>query len=388
MKLKRMLSIALGAALLISCLLMGGCSTPANALEVDGKVYTTGDYLAYVYNTVNTDYTAYMYLYYYGADALSQTVSYDEDTEMTLEEYILQTAQDTMIRQKVLEDMLAENNLEWNAEELADLEENLKTLKTDAFISMGFNNERYINMVKAYSLNEYSLFYGLYGEGGSRAVSETDIRKYFDDNYLSYKSIEISLVNDDESELSEDEISAIQTRLQGYLNTFNAGEKTGAGFDKVYAQYVADEEAAAKTEDTDTTTDTTTEAEEEPTATRNDIVAEQASDEDLVKAIQAVEEGSAGIQTYLKNGTTKTMALIFRMDPEAERTETTEDEDGNEVTTAVDYYAEQKNTILQYMKYEEFDAEVQEKIDALGDKIVRHKRALNAPDLEEMLGLE
>lgn len=382
MKPTRILSIALAAILLISCLLMGGCSTPDNAMEVDGKVYTTGDYLAYVYNTLNTDYTAYMYLYYYGADALDEEVSYDEDTKMSLREYIRQMAQDTMIRQKVLEDMLAEHKIDWDAEDKKELEDSLKELKADAFLPLGFNNDRYINMAKATGLNEMSLFYGLYGKGGSREVAETDIRKYFDDNYLSYKIIEFSLVGSDNKDLSEAEVNKIKDRLQKYLDAFNAGEKTGAGFDKVYAQYTADEKAASKDKDDSATTDKT-----ESTAQRNDIVAAEASDEDLVKAIQAVAEGAAGIQTYQKGGTTKTMALIFRMDPEAERTETVKDENGKETVKEVDYYAEQKDTVLSYMKYDEFDKEVQEKIDALGDKIVRHNRALKAADVDEMLEL-
>lgn len=423
MKMTRILSFAVAVMLMISCLLMGGCSTPANALEVNGKVYTTGDYLAYVYNVINTDYTTYMYLYYYGADALSEKVTYGEDNEVKLSEYIRLTAQDTMIRQKVLEDMLAEHKIEWDADDLKEIDESLKELKTDAFLPLGFNNDRYINMVKATGLNESSLFHGLYGKGGKREVAEADLRKYFDDNYLSYKIIEFSLVGSDNKDLPEAEVNKIKARLEKYLEEFNKGEKTGAGFDKVYALYTADEEAAKKgssssstgTTTTGSTTTTTTAAttttagttttttagstnnstgstttedkKETPTAERNDIVAEKASDEELVKAIRAVQEGSAGIQTYQKNGTTKTMALIFRMDPEAERTETVKDEDGKETTKEVDYYAEEKENVLSYMKYEEFDKEVKEKIAALSDKIVRHKRALNAADVKEMLTL-
>lgn len=37
-------------------------------------------------------------------------------------------------------------------------------------------------------------------------MSEDEIRKYFNDNYLSYKIIEISLTDDDGKDLSEAEI--------------------------------------------------------------------------------------------------------------------------------------------------------------------------------------
>ncbi len=386
MKFNRIFSATLAVVLLISCLLMGGCSTPEYALEVDGKKYTTADYLAYVYNALLNDSTSYTYLYYYGAKALDMKVPYDKDTEMPLREYVLLRAQDTMIRQVVLEEMLKENGLSWDEEDLKELEKNLAELGTDAFLDIGFNNQRYIDMVKAVSLNETSLFYGLYGEGGSREVAQEDLRKYFDDNYLSYKIIEISLTNSNGSEMSDEDIAKINTRLQGYLDAFNGGEKTGTAFDKTaYAQYVADEEAAAKKEkaDGDAKEDSEDTSDTEPSAQRYDAFKDYFSDEDLRKAVEAVEEGTAGIQTYQKNGTTKTMALIFRMDPESERYE--EDKDGNQVAVE-DYYGDMKDTVLQYMKYEEFDEEIKKAVDELGDKVIYHKRALNAPDLEEMLG--
>jgi hypothetical protein len=291
-----------------------------------------------------------------------------------------------MIRQVVLEEMLKENGLSWDEEDLKELEKNLAELGTDAFLDIGFNNQRYIDMIKAVSLNETSLFYGLYREGGSREVAQEDLRKYFDDNYLSYKIIEISLTNSNGSEMSDEDIAKINTRLQGYLDAFNRGEKTGAAFDKTaYAQYVADEEAAAKKEkaDGDAKEDSEDTSDTEPSAQRYDAFKDYFSDEDLRKAVEAVEEGTAGIQTYQKNGTTKTMALIFRMDPESERYE--EDKDGNQVAVE-DYYGDMKDTVLQYMKYEEFDEEIKKAVDELGDKVIYHKRALNAPDLEEMLG--
>ena len=418
MKLTRVLSLVLAAVLLVSCLLMGGCSTPEYALEVDGKKFTMGDYLAYVYAVMSGDYAVNYYLSYYGKEAFDQEVSYTEDERMDLDEYILTTAQDTMIRQVVLEKMMQEHGIAKNADDLKELENELKNLTPDMFIDMGFNNQRYIDMIKAVNLNESSLFLGLYDKGGKRAVADTDIRKYFDDNHVSYKYVEISLVNSDKSEKSADEIAKIRARLQRYLDAFNAGEKTGEAFDKaIYTAYQKDEAAsktttavangkttvattttttAATTTTTAATTTTTssstgngsstgstTQKEEIKEATRYDTYKDDFTDEELYKVITAIPEGTAEIKTYKKNGTTNTMALIFRMDSEAER-DTTNDK--GEVTK-VDYFAGQRETILQKLKYEEFDKEVKEGVKALEDTIVRHKRALNAPDLWEMAQL-
>lgn len=425
MKLNRLFSIVLSTALLITCLLMGGCSTPEYALEVNGKKYTTGDYLAYVYATMTTDSTANTYLYYLGEQAFDMEVAYN-DEEIPLDDYILRSSADNMIRQAVIEEMLKEYSLSWDEEDLKELEESFADLTADAFIELGFNNQRYMDMAKAVSLNEPALFFGLYGEGGEREVPEKDIRQYFDDNYLSYKYVEISLVNSDNSEKSEDEIKAIEARLQKYLDAFNAADKQdSAAFEEhVYAPYLADEEAAKATTTTTgsgtTTTDTgttttaaattttvastttttvaggttttgtgttttgSTTTTTTQTAARNDYFKDDITDEDFLKAVEAVKEGTAGIQTYQKSGETKTMALIFRMDPEAERTET--DEDGKTVEVE-DYYGDMHDTVLEYMKYDEYNEEIENRIKELGDKVIRHERALKAPKLLEMAQL-
>ena len=372
---KRILCMTLALALMMSCLLFSGCSTPSVAMQVGDKVYTMGDYLAYMYGTIYSDQTAYLYLYYYGEDALSQTVTYGKDAEeMKLSKYIVKTTQDNMIRQKALEELLESYNLEWDAEELKIAEEDIAKLKADQFLALGFNNERYINMYKAVALNEISLFNGLYDDGGIREVSDEDERKWFDEHYYSYKIIEISLVDSNSKELSADEIAKIKTQLEGYLELYNKNGRNGDAFDIAYRQYLADTTEETKEE----TTTTTEETEEEPeTAARNDSIDED-MDEELLKVIKELKEGEIGIKTYQKSGTTKTMALILRMDPEAERGK---DEDGN----AIDYYADSHSQTLQYMKYEELSKEIDKKIEELTASVTINKSAVNAADPADMI---
>ena len=80
-------------AALASAVLLSGCSTPAVAATVDGKEYSTGVYLAYlymIYQETFTNYNLYMYQYY-GMDPWSQTLSYgegDDAKDMSVEDYI------------------------------------------------------------------------------------------------------------------------------------------------------------------------------------------------------------------------------------------------------------------------------------------------------------
>ncbi|MBR7092837.1 MAG: hypothetical protein IKI50_06615 [Clostridia bacterium] len=77
-----------------------------------------------------------------------------------------------------------------------------------------------------------------------------------------------------------------------------------------------------------------------------DVDATAASDEDLAKAVQSVAVGTAKIVQYKKNGTTKTAALIFRMDPTAERAD------------GVDYFADNRENVISSAKYKDFRTEM------------------------------
>lgn len=385
MTLKRVLRSVLALVLVLSCLLFAGCSTPKVAMEVGGKVYEMGDYLAYAYGTAMSDYNAYIYLSYMGEKALDYDFVYgegDEEQDVKLDEYLILTTRDMMIRQKALEDMLVENGLEWDKELEAAAEKDLSVLTADQFLSIGFTNQRYIDMHKALNLNEASLFDGLYNKGGKREVAEEDIRKYFDDNYLSYYMFEISLVDDESAALSDEIIADYQAHFNEYLDAFNKSDKTVEDFQKIYRQFLADTAEEEETTDETTDSDSTTAEEEEPeTTTRRDIVKEaDGVDEELVKAIEGIAEGEAKVVTYKQGGTTNTLALIYRMDPEADRGQ---DEDGNDV----DYYEENRDQTLQHMKYDEFDAEVEERMDQLMEDAVINNKALYSVDFVELLGL-
>lgn len=385
MNMKRILCTVLALTLAVTCLLFGGCSTPSVAMRVNDTVYEMGDYLAYMFETINSDYQLYMYYAYYGygsKDIAAQTFSYgegDDAQKLSLNEYVKQLTKDTIIRQEAVKELMKQYKIEWDDELLKTAEENLGELKADAYLHLGFNNTRYSNMYKAVSLNETSLFKGLYDTDGVKEVSDADERKWFDEHYYSYKAIEIPLVNSESKELSDAEVTKIQTQLNGYLDLYNQNGQNGNAFDVAYRQYLAD---TAKEEDKKTADSSVTDEslEEEPkTATRNDVIDED-MDEELLKVLKTMAEGEIAVKTYKKNGTTKTMALILRMDPEAERGT---DKDGK----AVDYYADSHDQTLQYMKYDELDKEIEAKIKEVAKTLTVEERAIKAADPEAMLKL-
>ncbi len=439
MTLKRVLRPVLALVLALSCLLCAACSTPRVAMTVGDKDYEMGDYLAYLYLTVYSNYYYQYYAQYQGLDSTGWNYG-DSTQSITLSEYIQYATQDSIFYQRALELMMKEEGIEWDAEELATVEQQLKSasLTQDQFIDYGFTNDRYINAYKALSLNEMSLFNGRYNKGGTQEVPEEDIRTYFDENYLSYFIIEESLVDSSGNDLSDEKIDGFKSIMGKVVDAFNAysdEEKTIENFQVLYRQYLTDKEeleeklesdsdssqtttdssttgstttTAATTTTTvattttttaattttatgtgttttttgtsDTTDDTDDDAEEEKTLDRTDAVIENV-DEELVKAIQGIEEGAIDLVTYKKSGTTETLAVIFRLDPEAQRGK---DDDGNDV----DYYEDSRDQTLQLLKYDAFTEEVEARVKVLRKSAVLNDRAFKSVEMEKLFGLD
>ncbi len=381
-------------AVLSAALLLTGCSTPAVAATVDGKEYSTGVYLAYLYMMYqqtfqNTSLSLYAQ---YGMDPWEQKLTYgegDDAEELYAEDYIIRLTKDTIVRQKALENKLKEYGLTIDAEELANVEKQIAQIKNDDIIQMGFNRDSYGEMLKAYSLNERALFYGLYDKGGERAMSDEDIRAYFEKNYLSYKIIEISLTDSSSgADLSDEKIKEVKEQLQGYLDLYN---ETG-DFDKAIAKYTEDKNASTTTttsgtgattsasnagtataavtttteaaasattgSETGAATTTTTSAdskdeddEEDKDPNLKNIDANTYGDEKFTDAVKSVAVGEAKIVEYKKNDTTNTAALILRLDPE----EVNKDSEDGET-----YFEQNRENIISGAKYEEFDKEIKE----------------------------
>ncbi|MBQ1950282.1 MAG: hypothetical protein II363_01605 [Clostridia bacterium] len=339
------LAVALSAALLLSgCsapkLIIGGISRTAGTIGEE-KV-ATGEYLAYLYNSFYSMYYSQgLYQYaQYGYDAWGQEYTYgegDDEQKVDLAEYIKLTAKDNLVRQAALRQLLKKYNIEWNADKLKETEEQLASLGKDAYLALGINDEHFADAYKQLVLNEYSVFYTLYGKGGEREVSEADRRAYFEKNFVSYKIIEMSLLDSEGAEMGDKAKKEVTDELEDYLAIY---KQTGS-FEKAVDTY--NKSQATDGEETQASTDA---------QNRKDVDASQA-DEQLIKAVRSVDVGSAKVVTYKAGGTTPTAALILRLD----------------IHTPNTLFADKTEEILYGAKHEEFDAEVQKVIDGLPVKL-------------------
>ena len=286
----------------------------------NGQEITTQQYLAYLYlEFENVYYNQGLYQYELnGIDPWTQTYSYG-DENLLLSDYIIRATQDNIKRQIVLRQMMQENGITWIAEDEAELENSLSKLKQDAYIDLGFNNKTYTDVLKNCNLNERSVFYGLYKTGGARAVSELDLRRYFANNYVSYRMISIPLTDQNGAPL--DKNSAEYEKIMAQMSQLLLSCRQN-GFSVAYVQHTGNAVSEARV-DADTTT----------------------MDPALAQAVRTVNVGETTIVEYTIDNT-PTIALIERLNTN-------------------DVYEENIEYIIYQLRYEAFNAEVTEAMEAV-----------------------
>lgn len=339
----RILCIVLAMTMLLSgCKIVLPGTGSVAATYGDGQTISTGEYLAYLYLYFEDTYSSQApYAQYYGvSDPWDIELPYGEDgkTKLAMDDYITTMAQDAIKRNIVLAQMMKDNNLSYIEADKKDIDKEMSELAENAYLPAGVSNENFIKAYTALMLNQRSTFFGLYGEGGPKAVANDEIRKYFDNNYLSYKIITVSLTKTGSDNktvaLSADEKAAELKKLNEYLTICNdkGFEAAKDAYNKANAKE-GDEVKATTDEDNRVNSDATE------------------MDEALVKAIRSVEVGKAKIVEYggedEKNPTTA--ALIMRLD----------------TNNPGKVYDDAKESILITLKSEEFEKDLNAAVEKL-----------------------
>lgn len=337
---KRILSLVLAGVMMLTVL--AGCSmpklvlggTPATVGTIDGKEVATGEYLAYMYTQfMDVYFSQGLYQYaQYGMDGWEQELTYGEGDaaqKVSVAEYIRLATRDDMLTQAAMRQLMAKYAIQWDEKELKNLEESFATADEEEFLSMGISKEHLLGAYKNISLNQTALLNGLYGKGGEREIAEADLKKYFNENYLSYKMISISLTDDESKELSDADKKVYTDLLNGYLADYNKDQNFEAVVDK-YNKYVAEKDKSTEK----------VEASKNEDNLRNADATDM--DEYLAKEIRKLEVGKAAVVEYKAGGSTPTAALILRLDP----------------NSTEDLYANSNEAIIRKLKGEELEKEI------------------------------
>ena len=213
------------------------------------------------------------------------------------------------------------------------------TPQKELYDELGVSEQTFIDAYIMPEANYDAVFNAIYQKGGTKAVSDEDVEKYFTDNYVTYYYLTYDIKTTDQSgvstEIDDETKDKYEENFRKYQHMLNEQSKTTKDVDD---QYKIDFEA-----------------EESKGATETQAV-DDIESEDLKKAVQNAEEKKAEVVTIgdkvylIYKGSIKEKAADIK--PEDEITE----EDSGAVS---------RNSIVTKMKSEEYKEFFEDEVDKL-----------------------
>ncbi len=199
-----------------------------------------------------------------------------------------------------------------------------------------------------YSLYEDRYFNSIYGEGGEKAVSDTDIKNFLYSNYVIADILSASVASKKDSEKA-----LVQTEFEKYKTRLENGEP----FEKIYKEYNKVKEDTTSSSTSSTASSATSSVASSATSSTTSSTGDKAlSPKDSYAQVVGNEETSYSSKQYETIKAMKTGEVKFVKD----------DESGYYYLfvkgdiTADPYYLEgQKEAVINDMKFDEFDAAVE-----------------------------
>lgn len=287
--------IAALAALAVAATVTG-CADMSKIMTVEGEGLNAGVYINYMLSQYTT--LKYYSSYFSSStdsdtDFLDQTYSDDQ----TYGEYIESYAMEQTLRGVAADKLFKEEGLELTDDQLDEIDSYtdsyVSSMTEDYLEEQGVSTES-VKIMYTYQEEEEALFEHYYYEGGTKEVTDDDVKTYLSENYLRYKQIKIQRTaeeNSDGSDITDEQEEAAETAAKETADRYLAlAQESGAdGFDELIEQY--SEETATTTEATteEETTEEATEAEEE-TAEEATESEEEAAEEETTEEETTEEE--------------------------------------------------------------------------------------------------
>lgn len=369
-KMKRAAAAAVAAA--VTAGTMAGCSSTDYALTADGKKVNAGVYISYALSEM----TSQMYTMYYGGKVKDLSECFDKQIDgKDFTTYVKDSALEKTKEFATVNAKFDELGLKLSKDDKNTISDNVSSSwdsNGDFYESEGISRES-IKQTYEFSFKRSAIFDYYYAEGGKEEVSADDLQTYTNDNYIRYKLVTIpkSTSTDDDTKKSEN--AEIKELVDGYLE--EAKELDFEGFDKIIDEYdaykkakdaedstdsSADESAADSSEaDTELSADTDTSSSDDSSADGDSEEEDKYPNETVVnytdgtnkdsdkynennaELLKQIKEGEYGAAASWDNDTNY---YIFMSADIAERT---------------DYVDDNKETLLQSMKGDEFDSKVE-----------------------------
>ena len=290
-KLKKLAAICTAAMMTLS---MAGCSDTSYVMSSNGENVNAG---IYIFNMMNTMYTQMMMMYY--SEGITEDYFSQEVDGKSFSDYLADDALQSTKEYVAVVQKFEELGLELTDEELSDLNSQVNdawTNESDFYESQGVSKES-VKLVQKASLMRSKIFDYYYEEGGIEEVTNDDVATYLDENYIRYKQIYIAK----STELDEDVAAEADAESEKTWNEYleKAQDLTFEEFDDLITEYnnslneteetTEDADSADETADTESSSVDETSSISEDESSESDDTSSAAEDSSSVNEDSAVE---------------------------------------------------------------------------------------------------
>lgn len=288
------------SAVMMSATLFG-CADTSYILKADGEEVKSGVYINYASTELQNQ------IYTLQADGLTSNFLDQKVDDKDMSEYIADKAMTSTKEYAAINAKFDELGLKLDEETVKSINSNINdawdTYKDD-YEKRGISKESVKNVQKASSKRQ-QLFDYYYAKDGKEAVSDDELTKYVEENYLRYKVLSIpkaTAAATDESSEADDSSSTVDENKELFDKYLKEAKKLDFdSFDKVideYQKYQEDQQAATSTEssvpeleDTASVADTTEESADDTSST-DESADSEAAESTAESTADAADESS------------------------------------------------------------------------------------------------
>lgn len=272
---------------------------------------------------------------------LDEEITDDDDTTEVARTWIKNQAELMCLSYLVIDEQITAEGAEVSTDDIAAADEQAETYwnvgqyadygyimpMSDDLEPYGISLDSFKYCTTEYSVKYSALFSKVYGEGGSKEVTDSELTDFFTENYIDYSYITVNLYESTTDEagdssnvaLSDDDAKKLTDEFDGYAKSLNAGD----AYSDVIEKYM-----------------TANELDTDPTVSNVENIDSSSLGDELIEALKSLDSNKATTLT-VGEGDSAIYYLIYK----------------NNINDDVDDYVgseTNKSSVLSSMKSEEF----------------------------------
>lgn len=303
---KKIAASTICGALLLS---MAGCAdTSWSVKKNDDETLSVGTYIYYMNQAYSE---AKEKTGKSGNDVLSETID-----KKTGDQWIRDRAKELCVEQMTLDKLCQDNKITITDDEIDATYKSqsvfygygycsyydMWVISKKSYEAMGISENSYKNAIIKTALEKDKLFNKLYGEGGSKEVKDSELEKYFKENYVSYKYLTTSLNKTDSNgkstTMTDEEKEVVKAQYERYVKIINEQGKT---IDDVAAQYDKDYPSESSTESSSESSQETTSSASSEKSSQPETTSSEASTKSSTESSNSSTTKSSSVQSSIED---------------------------------------------------------------------------------------